>query len=263
MKPDINISSINENSTLSNNSQIIAKALNNYFMSVAQNILVDDLNNANISSNNNNPLSYLSFAFNQPFPNINLKYVSTKEIEDKTNSLKTKYSLGYNGIPTKVLKLSIPYISSILTYTCNRMTSSANSSMKLKFSEIKLIFKKGDKGNISNYRPISMLTSFSKIFKKAIFSRFYHNNNIIINEQFGFRKGSSTELASYNLIKNILSALNSISLVGGVFCDLQKAFDCINHDILLSKMKYYGISGKANNLITSNLHDRFKSIDRL
>ena len=216
----------------------------------------DDDDNNNI----NNPLSYLSFAFNQSFPNFNLKYVSTKETEDKKNSLKMKYSLGYNGISTEVLILSIPYISSFLTYICNRMTSSGNFPMRLKFSEIKLKFKKGDKGNISNYRPISMLTSFSKIFKKVISSRSYHHNNILVNEQFGFRKGSSTELVSYNLINNILSALNNISLVGGVFCDLQKASDCVNRDILLSKMQFYGISGKANNLIKSYLRDRFKRV---
>jgi len=128
-----------------------------------------------------------------------------------------KYSLGYNEISTKVLKLSIPYTSSFRTLICNRVASSGNFPMRLKFAEIKFKFKKGDKGNISNYRPICMLTSFSKIFEKVIFSRSYHHNNILVNEQFGFRKGSSTELVSYNLINNILSALNNISLVGGVF----------------------------------------------
>ena len=82
--------------------------------------------------------------------------------------------------------------------------------MRLKSSEIKLKFKKGDKGNISNYRPISMLTSFSRTFEKVIFSRTYHHNYILVNKQFGFRKESSTELASYNLINNILSALKNI-----------------------------------------------------
>ena len=114
------------------------------------------------------------------------------------------------------------------------MISTGVFPTRLKFSEIKTIFKKGDKSKISNYRPISMLTSFSKIFKKVTFNRLIHhinNNHIVVNEEFEFRKGSSTALASCNLINNLLSALNNKLLVGGVFCDLQKTFDCVNYDI--------------------------------
>jgi hypothetical protein len=95
--------------------------------------------------------------FTQSFPDIKFKYVSIKEIEDITNSLKKKYSCGYDGISTNILKLSIQYISSPLVCICNRMISTGTFPTRLKFSEHKPIFRKGDESNLCNYRPISML----------------------------------------------------------------------------------------------------------
>jgi hypothetical protein len=91
----------------------------------------------------------------------------------------------------------------------------------------------------------------------------YHHintNHILVNEQFGFRQASSTDIVSYKLIKNILTALNNKLVVGGIFCDLHKAFDCVNYDILLSKMEFYGISRKANNLIKSYLQGIYQRV---
>ena len=91
---------------------------------------------------------------------------------------------------------------------------------QLKFAEVKPILKKGDKKVTSNYIPISLLTSLSKIFEKIICNRiFYHinYNHILINEQFGFRHASSTDTVTYKLTKNILTALNNKLLVGGIF----------------------------------------------
>jgi hypothetical protein len=85
--------------------------------------------------------------------------------------LKEKYSCGYDGISTNILKLSLQYISPPFAYICNRMISTGTFPTRLKFSEIKPIFKKGKKSNLSNYRPISMLPSFSKIFEKAILNK--------------------------------------------------------------------------------------------
>jgi hypothetical protein len=223
------------------------------------------VNNHNVtsSSKHENPIFYLFRAFNQPFPTINFKCVSCKEIEDVIKSLKTKNSHGYDEISTKILKMSIYYISSPLTYIYNRMLSSGFFQTRLKFAEVKPIFKKADKKVTSNCRPISLLTSFSEIFEKVIYNRIFqyiNHNHIHVNEKFGFKHALSTDIASCNLSKNIMTALNNKLLVGGIFCGLHNVFDCVNHDILLSKMEFYSISRKTNNLIKSYLQGRCQRI---
>jgi hypothetical protein len=82
------------------------------------------------------------------------------------------------------------------------------------------------------------------------------NNNILVNEQYGFRTYSSTEKAAFTLINKILTALNSKMIIGGIFCDLQKVFGCVNHTILMKKLEFYGIKGKFKTLINSYLTDK-------
>jgi hypothetical protein len=117
--------------------------------------------------------------------------------------------------------------------------------------------------NISNYRPISLLTSFSKIFEKIIFTRLIchlNYNHILVEEQFCYRTKSSMDLASNKLINDILTSLNNKLLVGAFFCDLQKAFDCVDQGLLLSKIYWYFISCKGYNLIQSYLENRYQSV---
>jgi hypothetical protein len=131
-----------------------------------------------------------------------------------------KDSYGYDGISTKILKHSISYISSPLTHICNLMISTRIFPTRLKFAEIKPLFKKGEIAITSNYRSISLLTSFSKIFEKIIYTRLIrhlNHNHILVDEQFGFRTKSSTDLASYKLVNDVLTSLNYKLLVGGVF----------------------------------------------
>ncbi len=130
---------------------------------------------------------------------------------------------------------------------------------KLKISKTIPIFKKGSKLLTSNYRPISLLSNLNKIMEKLIFNRLYEfleTFNCLYNLQFGFRSKHSTTHALINITENIRSALDSKKIVCGIFVDLQKAFDTVNHDILLKKLNYYGIRGCMNDWFKSYLQNR-------
>jgi hypothetical protein len=134
---------------------------------------------------------------------------------------------------------------------------------RLKYSQIVPLFKKGNKQELTNYRPISLLISFSKIFEKVMYKRLYDHAThykILANEQYGFKNNHSTHKAIYHLTNNILKALDDNQLVGGIFCDLTKAFDCVNHDILLAKLDFYGTTGRAHKLLTWYLKNRYQRV---
>jgi len=157
----------------------------------------------------------------------------------------------------------MPFISSPPIYTCNKMLSTGTFPTWLKFSQVFPLFKKGNKTEMSDYRPVSLLTSFSKIFKKVIYNRLLQHtkeNNIIVTDQYGFKNNSSTELAIFKLTNQILSHINNKSLVCGIFCDLTKAFNTVNHEILISKLEYYGVIGRTNKLIKSYLSNRYQRV---
>ena len=178
-------------------------------------------------------------------------------------SLRTKNSCGYEEISNQIIKLSALFIISLFTYICNAVLSTSVFPDKLKYAIVKPVFKKTNKQEISNYRQISLLTSFSKIIEKLIYTRLHAHidmNTILVQEQYGFRTHSSTEQSAFNLINSILSAINNNQIVGGIFCDLQKAFDCVNHKILLEKLEFYGVEGKFKALIESFLTGRYQKV---
>ena len=128
-----------------------------------------------------------------------------------------------------------------------------------KLAKVIPIYKKDDALLCENYRPISLLSIFSKIFEKRIYGRMYKFldvNNLIYNRQFGFRTNYSTEHAFISLTENIKNLLDSGNVVCGVFIDLEKAFDTVKHNILCEKLPYYGFRGKIEVLIKSYLSNR-------
>ena len=226
---------------------------NDYFSSVAD-------KNKNITTN---PIHYLYNYYSNPFLELTWKYASIYEIEKLIKTIESKSSYGYDEISTHIIKLNALFIISLLTHICNAALSLGIFPDRLKYAVVKSILKKGNKQDISNYRPISILTAFSKVFEKLIFNRLYNhleNNGILAHEQFGFRTQHSSEQAAFCLINSILRAVNNKQIVGGMFCELQKAFDCVKHKILLDKLQFYGIHGKFKTLIESYLTNRYQKV---
>ena len=129
----------------------------------------------------------------------------------------------------------------------------------LKIAKVTPIHKKASKFNYLNYRPMSLLSVISKIFEKLIYSRTYSfliDNDLIYKKQFGFRTHHSTNHALISITERIRELVDSGQYVCGIFVDLEKAFDTVNHDILCEKLNYYGLRGNVNKLFKSYLSNR-------
>ena len=126
------------------------------------------------------------------------------------------------------------------------------------------LFKKDDYTIMDNYRPISLLTSISKLFEKVVFTQLYdyfRNNDLFYDSQYGFLKNHSTEYAAMGLTDKILKDIDDKNISLAVFMDLSKAFDTLDHDILTKKLAHHGIHGTALQWFTSYLTDRSQYVE--
>lgn len=172
-------------------------------------------------------------------------------------------SCGSDQIPASFVKLHHNIFSGLLQNVFNHCIETGLFPDFLKIAKVIPVHKGGDSTLVNNYRPISVLSVLSKVLEKLIVSRmvdFFQTQGVLYNHQYGFRTGSSTLTAASELVDDIYKALDSRQSMGVIFLDLKKAFDTIDHEVLLRKLEFYGIRSTANNLIRSYLSSRLQYV---
>ena len=187
-----------------------------------------------------------------------LEPVTESEVIKLVSSLKSS-SPGYDNLSSSILKLCLQFIKTPLTYLCNLSLQEGIFPQELKTANVLPLFKSGDEFMFNNYRPVSMLCSLSKVFEKIMYTRllsYLNDHKILFSYQFGFRKSHSTYMALMVLMDKLNKALDDGNMVIGVFLDFSKAFDTVDHDILLFKLSHYGIRDNALLWFKSYLSNR-------
>jgi len=228
----------------------IASALNNFFVNIGPNTEKTIPHNPVIQ-----PDKYLK---NKNQVEFLITHISNEEVLDIINQLESK-STGPQSIPVNLLKIIPDLIILPLCKIINNSFSSGIFPDALKISKVVPIHKGGPADELNNYRPISLLSVFDKILEKLMHKRLYNfleSQNVLFDNQFGFRKNNSTSYALIQITERIKETIDKKKYGCGIFIDLRKAFDTVNHDILLNKLDHYGIRGTALHWFHSYLSDR-------
>ena len=237
------------NGSLVDNRKTIANGFNKYFSNIG-NELAKDIPNVS-----KDPTSYISACMSN---SIYLYPTTESEVVKTINNLKNS-SAGWDSIAPHTIKLTAVALCSPLTHLINLSFSSGYFPEEMKITKIIPLFKANDNMYLVNYRPIAVLSVFSKIFEKIMYKRLYNfirKNNVLYELQFGFLENHSTSMALSVIIDRISKALDDGETSIGVFLDFSKAFDTVDHNILFSKLEKYGIRGLALNWIKSYLSER-------
>ena len=214
------------NDKLVTDSMEIANSFNEFIVTIGPKL-------AQTIKSTTNPMSYVNNCNNS----IVIPPVTMAEVRQTILSLKNS-SAGFDDLPAVVAKQSIDSYIEPLTCLINRSFSDGIFPDELKLTRIVAIFKSGDSTVLSNYRPISILSFFAKVFEKLLYKyllSFLDINDILYKHQFGFREKHSTQQAIITLVEKITNVWESGDIAIGVFLGLKKAFDTVLHDILLKK----------------------------
>ncbi len=246
---------------------------------------ITDINNIEISGSQNIADTFCEFYTNVganlaskiPTANKGFEYYMKKhcnnslflaptdsdEILKIIKGLKNKSSSGYDNISNVILKHIGPVVAQPLSTIFNKSLADGIFPEKMKIAEIVPMYKSAKRNQCTNYRPVSLLPVVSKVLEKIMYIRLYDHlqrNNVLFNSQYGFRNHHSTVHAVTEFIGKILQGFENKEVTVSLFIDLSKAFDTLPYDILLYKLKEYGVRGVALSWFESYLTNRYQQV---
>ena len=190
--------------------------------------------------------------------------VNKKEIIDIVNSFENKLSKDKDGFNMYIMKKIVNQVVDPFLHICNLSFNKGIFPDAMKVAKVIPIHKSGEKNVFNNYRPVSILSRFSKILERLFCNRlenYIEKNKILNDSQYGFRNHRSTAMAIIDLIEYVTTALDKKKHVMGIFIDLKKAFDTIDHEILMKKLYHYGLRGISQKWIQSYLSQRKQFVE--
>lgn len=226
----------------------IANILNDYFATIGE----------KLAATFTNTLSYV-FNNNEQRRNFTFTPITKKFVLNELKRLNANKATGIDGIPARLLKTAAPRICESLSEILNLSIQSTEVANEWKTAIVTPIFKDGNKADCSNYRPISVIPVTMKILERAVHNQLYkyfQDNNILCKNQHGFRPKHSTTTALTLLTDQILWNMDKGLITGGIFLDLSKAFDTVDHKTLLHKLQSYGVKGSTLEWFNSYLSNR-------
>ena len=246
-----NVDKITEKGCQYTDNKEIADICNKHFVSIGERLA------EGIPDTSDSPTAHMKPA--------NCRFVSrkvtTSQVERVIKKLVNAKATGVHNIPNKILKDSCQTIAPFLSDIFNLSISTNTFPNDLKIGKVSPAHKSGDRDDLNNYRPISVLPTTARVFERLLYNQMYTylaDNKLLGQQQFGFRSIHSTALALGKSINQWLMNVNSGELTSVVFLDIKKAFDTIDHGVLLQKLAYYGIKDNSLKLIESYLKDRLQ-----
>jgi len=244
-KNDSDITHIKNNDIEYTKDQDIANQLNKHFISIGQNLA------AQIPAQNNNFERFLTGNHKKMI----FRETNYTEVSNIIKAMKPKNSCGHDNMNNKTLKRLRNFICKPLTWFINSQIRNNHFPDAWKLGKVVPLHKGGDKSDPNNYRPISLLPTFSKVFEKVLEKQIrahLQKENILSNDQYGFRPRHSTLDAQMDLIREVETNKLDKKHTLALFIDLKKAFDTVNTIILLKKLEHYGIDSTIINSYLSN-----------